>query len=337
MKNQSFLKHFYALIPLIISGLVFLFVFSFLFQKVETNPDFINKLEENTTIFIALSGFLSIFIAIYLITSTILLKNNSVKVIENLRTVTEKMHNFRRIVKLLLQSNLWLPGLKKFIDEEYSNLNYFEVKEFYKGKSKLAIDFLQETHHFGETENLFLELKSLLITKPREKKIPKTLEFPKIYDNRIIEKWIEHKSGSGLMYFFGYKYGIYKDTLDYNKVYERHQEKIIQLAHTIDKEVFEDSTFNEVFLSKLGDYMSNQVLHQLYQIKNNGTNTLPNKQKNIYFFLLSLTLLGVLLPLCYLIFSLPSLILIFSYAFIISSIFFISIAIYPFLNKEINS
>ena len=337
MKNQSFLKHIYALIPLIISGLVFVFIFSFLFQKVETNPDFIQKLEKNSTIFIALSGFLSLFIAIYLIISTILLKNNRIKIIESLKTVTEKMHNFRRIVKLLLQSEMWLPGLKEFIDEEYSNLNFFEVKEFYKGKSKIAIDFLQETHHFGETENLYLELKSLLFTKPSEKRMPKTLQFPKMYDNRIVEKWMEHKSGSGLIYFFGYKYGIYKDTLDFNKVSERHQEKIIQLANSIDKEVFEDSTFNDVFLSKLGDYMSNQVLHQLYQIKNYGSSSLPNSQKQIYLFLLSLTLLGVLLPLCYLIFSLPSIALIFSIAFVISSIFFISIAIYPFLNKEINS
>lgn len=337
MKNQSLLKNIYTFIPLLISGLLFIFLVFYLQQKVEINPSFIKKIEEKTTFFIGISGFLSLFIIIYLISASILLKNYRTKIIISLREVTEKMHNFRRIVQLLLQSKMWLPGLKEYLDGEYSGLTYFDVKEFYKGKSKLAIEFLQENHHYGDTENLYLELKSLLITKPKEKKVPKVLQFPKIYSNEIVEKWMEHNCSSGLLYYFGYKYGIYKDTLDYNTVYERNQEKIIMLANTIDSEVFEDSTFNEVFLSKLGDYMSSQVLQELYQIKDNGGSKLPQNIQSIYLLFLALTTLGVLLPLSYLVFSLPILALVISFAFVISSIFFITIAVYPFLNREINS
>ena len=146
-------------------------------------------------------------------------------------------------------------------------LIFFEVKEFYKGKSKLAIEFLQESHHYGDTENLYLELKSLLMTKPKVRKLPKNIIYPKIYNKEILEKWLEHKCGSGLLYYFGYKYSIYKETLDIEAVFERHQDKIMSLANSIDPVIFEDSSFNEVFLSKLGDYMSNAILPKLFQLQ----------------------------------------------------------------------
>ena len=60
-----------------------------------------------------------------------------------------------------MRSKIWLPGLKEYIDEEFSGLTFFQVKEFYKGKSKLAIEFLQEKNNYAGTENLYLELKSL--------------------------------------------------------------------------------------------------------------------------------------------------------------------------------
>lgn len=337
MRKKSFLKDLHTLIPLVFSGLLCITLVFLLWQKTNIDLLFIETLTNISTIFISISGFLAAFIMVYLASSALGLKKNRVQVIDSLSQITQKMHNFREIVSLLLQSKMWLPGLKDYIDDEFENLNFFEVKEFYKGKSKLAIEFLQESHHYGDTENLYLELKSLLMTKPKERKLSKNVIYPKIYDKDILEKWLEHKCGSGLLYYFGYKYGIYKETLDIDAVFERHQDKIMSLANSIDPEVFEDSSFNEVFLSKLGDYMSNTILPKLFQLQEDVNTKIPKILKYLYSIFLFLVVFGVLLPLGFLLFNLPILLLIISYAIIISIIFFLTTTFYQFLSKEINS
>ena len=126
--------------------------------------------------------------------------------IDGLSKITQKMHNFRTIIDILMRSKMWLPGLKEYIDDEFMGLNFFEVKEFYKGKSKLAIEFLQESHHYEDTENLYLEMKSLVMTSPKDKQIPEAIKYPRMYDKDMVSKWLEHKCGSGLWYYFGYKF-----------------------------------------------------------------------------------------------------------------------------------
>lgn len=336
MRNKSFLKDLYALIPLVFSGLLCITLVFLLWQKTSVKPDFIEVLKDSSSIFISISGFLSAIIMVYLAASVVGLKNNRLMVIDNLSKITQKMHHFRNIIEILLSSKMWLPGLKEYINEEFDGLTFFEVKEFYKGKSKLAIEFLQESHHYGDTENLYLELKSFLYSKPKEKKVPNNVIYPKIYNKDLVGKWLEHKCGTGLLYYFGYKYGIYKETLDYNAVFERHQDKIMALANNIDSEVFEDSSFNEVFLSKLGDYMANEVLPKLYQLQDDSVSKLPRVMNYLYFIFLFLVIFGVLLPVCFLLFSMPIIFLIISFSFVVSIIFFIAISFYQFLSKEIN-
>ena len=134
MRRKSLLKDLYALIPLVFSGLICLTLIFLLRQKYNADPAFIETLTNITTIFISISGFLAAIIMVYLASSALVLKNNRVIIIDSLSKITQKMHNFREIVGLLLQSKMWLPGLKEYIDEEFSGLNFFEVKEFYKGK-----------------------------------------------------------------------------------------------------------------------------------------------------------------------------------------------------------
>jgi hypothetical protein len=337
MKSKSFVKDLYALIPLVFSGLLCIALSFLLWQKTTSNPDFTLQLTSLSTVFISISGFLSAIIMVYLAASALGLKSNRNEAVNDLSIVTQKMHNFRSIIELLMQSKMWLPGLKEYIDEEFSGLTFFDVKEFYKGKSKLAIEFLQEKHNYADTENLYLELKSLLMTSPREKTIPENISFPKSYNKDIVSKWLEHKCSSGLWYYFGYKFGIYKDALDINAVYERHQDKIMALANTIDSEVFEDSSFNEVFLSRLGEYMSKEVMPKLYQFQEEIGGKIPRIIRYLYTIFLFLVLFGVILPLLFLLFSLPIILLIISFSFVVSTIFFISTTFYQFLSKEINS
>lgn len=337
MKRKSFFKDLYAVIPLVFSGLLCIALVFFLQQKVISTIEFAQTLKELASIFIGISGFLAAVVMIYLANAALQLKSSKTTMVDHLSRVTEQMHHFRSIIDILFRSKMWLPGLKEYIDDEFEGLTFFDVKEFYKGRSKLAIEFLQETNKFEDTENLYLELKSLLMTSPRDKRIPEDIQFPRVYNQDIVEKWVQHKSGSGLWYYFGYKYGIFKEALNYEAVFERHQDKVMELAVQIDSETFEDSSFNEVFFSKLGEYATKQIIPKLFQFQQKSTGGVPRMIFYLYLIFASSLALGVLLPLAVLLFGLPIIALIVSFSFVISLVFFIATTFYRFLSSEINS
>tara|TARA_R100000935_G_scaffold58415_1_gene95317 strand:+ start:18005 stop:19018 length:1014 start_codon:yes stop_codon:yes gene_type:complete len=337
MKKKALVQDVYAVIPLVFSGVLCIALIFLLRQKATTSPEFIGQLSGLATIFIGISGITAALLMVYLASATMRLKAVKNAAVDHLSSITQKMHHFRNIIDLLYRSKMWLPGLKEYIDDEFEGLTFFEVKEFYKGKSKLAIEFLQENNSFEDTENLYLEMKSMLMTKPNDKRIPENIVYPSSYSKDIVAKWLEHKCGSGLWYYFGYKYGIFKEALDLEAVFERHQEKIMLLANSIDSQHFEDSSFNEVFLSRLGEYMNKEVIPKLFQFQDNAGKGLPSMMRYLYAIFLAMVVFGVLLPLFFLLFSLPVITLIISISFVVSTIFFIATTFYQFLNREISS
>ena len=128
MRENSFFKYLNTLIPLVFSGLLCIALVFILWQKTNTDQLFIDTLSNIITIFISISGFLAAFIMVYLASSALGLKKNRVQVVDNLSQITQKMHNFREIVNLLLQSKIWLPGLKEYIDNDFEAL----LKESFK-------------------------------------------------------------------------------------------------------------------------------------------------------------------------------------------------------------
>lgn len=336
MKSKSFLKDLYSIIAFVISGAICAGLIFLLYDKYLNTLGFEENLKKLTSIYIGISGFLSAILMVFLAASAMRQKSYKAKIIHKISKTTQKMHNFRNIAEILFNSNIWLPGLKEYMEKDYADLTYFDVKEFYKGKSKLAIEFLQETHHFGETENLYLELKSLLMTNPKEKHIPETINYPICYDNGIIEKWVEHKCGSGLWYVFGYKFGNYKEALNLEAVFERHREKILTLANTINHEMFENSSFNEVFFSKLWEHLTKDVIPKLSQFQNHIDKRTPRLIYYLYIVFLLLTVFGVLLPLTYLMLSFSVVAIIVGFSIVISTIFYVAVTFHIFLSKEVN-
>ena len=83
--------------------------------------------------------------------------------------------------------------------------------------------------------------------------------------------------------------------------------------------------------------MSNNVIPKLFQLQEDVDTKMPRILHYLYFIFLFLVMFGILLPLSFLIFNLPVLLLIVSYASIISIIFFLTTTFYQFLTKEINS
>jgi hypothetical protein len=337
MKKNSFFKDLYGVLPLILSGLLFIALFLLLSSRLETDTNFAERLKELTGLFIGIGGVTSLFILVFIVLTILQLKGRQGSAVDTLSVYTEKMHNIRSIIDILYRSKLWLSGLREYIEEEFEGLTFFEVKEFYKGKSKLAIEFLQEKNNFEDTENLYLELKSLLMTNPREKDIPENIGYPNVYDQAIVEKWMEHKVGSGLWYYFGFKFAVYKEVLDYEAVFERHQEKIMKLANEIDREAFEDSSFNEVFLAKLGEYTTKQVIPRLLQLNMQSGKNLPSAIRSWYLLFLVLIVLGLFPVMAFLFFNLPFFVLIGSYSLILSAVLYLATSFYNYLRTELSS
>lgn len=222
--------------------------------------------------------------------------------------LTQKVHHFRNIVDILVRSKVWASGLKEYIDEEFGDLNFFDMKEFYKGRSKIALEFIEENNRHGETENLYLEAKSLLLNDPSKSKVS-SFSNPRKYDKRILQKWVQHKCGSGLWYFFGYKYASFKDELDVSRIYERHEEKIMSYAVQLDANKYQDMGFSEELLSKIGEQMSEDIIPRLHNLTLQTHQRIPQVINIAYSLLLLLTLGGLFLPITSLLFQLPTIFL----------------------------
>lgn len=328
-------RTFFTVLPILLAGIVGMALAIFLWRKLENNVEFSLTLLDLAPIFIGMSVLFVFALMTYLYVTVVNLKKLRQTTKQAIHSATQKMHNIRRIAEILLNSNIWLPGLKDYMGEDFEVLTFFEVKDFYKGKSKLAIEFLQENHNFNETENFYLELKSILQTQPKNGKLPDTINYPKNYGAPIIEKWIQHKIGSGLWYFFGYKFTNFKEALDIENMPERHQNKIMALAMNIDAQVFEENSFNEIFLSKLGEYISKTILPDLYKERSVKNSVLPQRVQLLAVLLSLLILVGLLAPLLTLLLGLPILVLIISYSFVCCLFFYTAIAFYQFLKYEI--
>lgn len=336
MKDNASYKNWYSIIALVISGAICAGLIFILYDKYLNTLGFEENLKKLTAIYIGISGFLSAILMVFLAATAMRRKSYKAKIIHKISKTTQKMHHFRTIAEILFNSNIWLPGLKEYMEKDYAGLTYFELKEFYKGKSKLAIEFLQQSHHFGDTENVYLELKSLLMTHPLEKRIPETIDYPIYYNNGIIEKWAANKCGAGLWYIFGYKYGQYKQSINLEAVFERHKEKILTLANTINHDMFENSSFNEVFFSKLWEHLTKDVIPKLLQFQEHINKKTPQLVNYLYIVFLLLMVFGVLLPLTYLMIGFSAVAILVGFSIVVSTLFYVAITFHVYLSKEVS-
>lgn len=337
MSKKFCFTHYTVLIPLVLSCILFISILFFLNQKTPTTLAFIKLPQNQIPLFIGISGFIAIVMLAYIVFRIFGMKRILVTCNRQPRVLVNKMNAVREIIEIIFTSKIWLPGVKTFVDQKFEGLSFFDVKEFYKGKSKRAIEFLEEKKGFDETETLYLELKSLLFTEPKQKNLPKSIVYPTQYNLAILKKWLEHNVGSGLWYNFGYKLGDFKNALHLDALHEKHQDEIIRLANSIDPISFEYSSFNDVFLSKLGEFINTELIPKLYEAQNIKQSGLSNSLQFLYILFASLATIGVLVPLVSVLFQFPTIALICSFSFVISALFFIIISALPILTKSARS
>lgn len=337
MRKKLFSINYFILITLVLSSILCIFLVYFLDQKITNSPAFIEILQDQISLFIAISGFTATLLLGYIFFSIFNANRMLGSSNNKLNVLIEKMNAARKIIEIIYKSKLWLPEVKTFIDDEFEGLSFFDVKEFYKGKSKLAIDYLEEKKGQDDTDTLYLELKSLLYTEPKQKHLPNTIIYPLQYNPAILKKWLEHKVGSGLWYHFGYRFGDFKNALNLDALHERHQDKIMALANSIDPTGFEDSSFNDVFLSKFGEYLNKDLIPKLFEAQRHKKNGLCSSLQNLYILFAAMVFIGVLLPLLSTLVGLPTIMLVSSFSFVISALVFIVFSGLSFLSKTVNS
>lgn len=335
MKLTNFVRIVAPYIPAFLSvGFCFGIIYSLAFLLPETLVTE-EKLQILLLVVIIISILLIILFAIFIFTKTNQLRFSGNSLSEELHALTQKLHHFRNIVDVLVRSKIWAPGLKEYIDEEFEGLNFFHMKEFYKGKSKIALEYIEESNRYGEIESLYLEAKSLLINDPTKSEVGQ-FSNPRLYDKRILQKWVEHKCGSGLWYFFGYKYSNFKDELEVSRVFERHEEKILSNAVQIDLNRYQNMGFSEELLSKLGEQISEDVIPRLHSLTLQSQRQIPGVINTTYILLVSLTVFGVFQPLAALILQLPAIISYITLGIVLGILLFIVLSIYPYVSQEVN-
>lgn len=336
MKLRSFIKHVVPYIPAFASILGCILIVYSLDNWVSKETLSVDKMDTVLLILCMTSILLVIVLFVFILNKTNQIRFSSNTLSTELNALTQKMHHFRNIVDILVRSEVWNTGLKEYIDKEFGDLNYFTMKEFYKGRSKLALEYIEENNRYGDSENLYLEAKSLLLDDPSKSKVD-TFSNPRNYSPRILKKWVEHKCGAGIWYYFGYKYTSFKEELDVNRIYERHQEKILSYAVQLDTHRYQDMGFSEDLLSKLGEQMSEEVIPRLFSITMQSQQRIPMIINFAFTLLALLTVMGIFLPISILLFQLPLFFSFMSIAIVCSILLFMMLSIYPFVIKEINT
>lgn len=336
MKLRNFIQYVVPFVPAflsIVTGLVIVFGLQHWLP-----PDAITqeKLSDVMLAICLISILLVVVLLMFILTKTNQLRYSGSSIHKELHSLTQKVHNFRNIAEILVRSKVWAPGLKEYIDEEFANLNFFMMKEFYKGRSKLALEYIEENNRYGDSESLYLESKSLLLSDPSDSKID-TFINPRSYGIRILKKWVEHKVGSGLWHIFGYKYASYKDELDVNRIFERHQDKIMSYAIQLDLQRYQDMGFSEELLSKIGEQMSEDVLPRLLELTLQTRQRVPRIINICYSLMVLLIIFGVFQPLVSFLFVLPAIFSYSSIAVVVAMLLFIMLSVYPFVLQEINT
>ena len=296
-----------------------------------------NKSQLLTTvqIIVVISILLVVVILGFILTKTSQLQFTGDSTTLEIQKLTQQVHYFRDIADILVRSKVWAPGLKEYIDEEFTNLNYFLVKEFYKGRSKLALEYIEEKDRYGETEILYLETKAILLNDPNKGRVDNYMN-PKEYDSRMLKKWAEHKVGTGWNHYFGFKYNQFKEELDVSRIYERHQEKIINYAVQIDTIRYQDVGFSEELISKLGMHLSDEVIPQLLALTLQAVKRVPKIMTIAFTLVVLLIIFGVFQPIAIILFNLEEVFSFISISVVLSVLMFLMLSIYPFITSQIN-
>lgn len=323
------------------TGFLSLIVFSILILTLQhlysDKIGFTQTLSNVRETIITISGILSSIIIAYLTSKVLQIRQERMARLSELKELTQKTHKFRGIINKLIHSNLWVKGLRNFVDNTYKELTHSDIQaiSIVGGETKkIASDFVQD-NKYGDTKYLYLEMKSFILDNPFDNTLYAEFEVPVYYNTKVLEYWIKNDCGNGLYYYFDHKYGAFKGDLDLNNVHTYYSNHIEKICLEIDKERYEKFVFGNKLLSKIGEQFTSDILPRLYRLQIQVEAGLPTIINYLFFILIILIVFGVALPFLTLLYSLKPTFDIISISVIISTTFYLLISFYYFLKKEV--
>lgn len=286
------------------------------------------------------SSIISAIIISFLVSKVLQIRQEKLARWSEYNELTQKTHNFRNAVFIIFKSwNFWVQGLKSTIETTYKELEFYDVRKVgFVHSTKLSIlakNFIHDDT-FGDTKNLYLELKSFF---PMESLFDPTIhakfEVPQLYDLKLIELWTEFNCGNGLYYFFNYKYGFFQDDFLFQNVHSSDKLEAEQYALKIDKERYENIEFGAQLYDLLGGQFTEEILPKLYLLTRYFNSSLPISVIYLTFTLSLILGFGIIIPFLNSLYAFNSTYTIIAISMVLSVIFYFIISFYWILKKQV--
>jgi len=303
---------------------------------------FPDKSTQDAELIIRLTGITSaIFSGIligYLTSFSIQLRREKWDRIPRIAELTQKVHSYRRLLKLLMdETDFWKNDLHSYMQNQYKNITYFDVHELVNSAGYLRANtkkYFDDKNH-GNIKQLFLEIRALVGSKSFDRTLMydfNTLEF---YKPSIITKWLEHQCGNGFWFFLIEHKSSFLAKVDFtvfskeNLIYAKTQ------AKRINKSRFKKFNLNPTDLAEVSEYMIHEVFQNLHLYQQRQLVPFPKEYKTLYLLLSAIILTGVIIPIACLIFGLDKLSIVYLPIFTLGLSIYTILLVYKLMTKEV--
>lgn len=285
---------------------------------------------------ITISGILSAILITYLVSKVLQIRSEKISKQTELFELTQKVHKFRTIISIILNSNLWANGIRNFVEVTFKGLTYYDIRQVSivrSQSSNQAQNFIKQKK--SDTASLFLELKSFNSNSIFDRKLHSEFDVNEYYETEMLKNWVEYGCGTGLWRFFTDQWSVYSSDFHFDNVYIGDKEKIEKFSSLIDKERYLNHAFGPDLLSQLGVQFTEDILPRLARLQHFIEKGLPLIVKYLFSILILLVIFGVTLPFIVKVYGLPPIFDIISASFLLTVCFYFIISFYDFLCEEI--
>ena len=284
---------------LVCSG--FVLIYLFINYQLESKSE-INQLLSNI---IQFSGIFSAILIIFIISKVIQIRHEKLERKKEIVKFANKITDFRRIARVLKNSwRFWDIEMRRKIDNEYEDLNFFDIKlwDYETEESRPQLRDLREAF-FKEQKipgaYLYLEIKILVLDDYHswQLELYNRYDYDFIYEIEILEKWMGSHCGNGLWYCFVNEWSNYKGAFNFIDFRKDEEDEIIALCKKINPEKYQNSKFGNDLLGTVGSEIDAHVLPRLYDLTILNAEPLPNTLRFTLLVLFITMVCGILIPL----------------------------------------
>jgi len=227
-----------------------------------------------------------------------------------IHALTQKVHNFRRILNMVLTNQEFWPD--NFIDHmrsKYNDISYFELRDMTNSYGTILSsvkDFYGDSK-YGEIKQFYLEIRVIVQDDYyRDGSLYSDYEEFKYFHTNLVRKWSEHDCGNGLWYFFEYSLDEFTKYFNFGAFSTHSQANANRLAKQIDSERFKDFNLSALHLSHLGSFMNDHIMNKLLMYQERQVANIPSIVHYSYCILSGLLVFGVILPILLLIYEMSA-------------------------------